>query len=165
MVKREAEDYYEVIEWAANQSWSNGNIGTNGVSYLAVTQWWVASLNPPHLKAMIPWEGLNDMYREVAFHGGIPDTGFYRFWTQGIFARWTDNPNIEDLIQAQQEHPLFDDFWKQRQVPLSQIKTPLLTCASWSTQGLHNRGSLKDLNKLHQKKNMCMDVKRGKLLR
>ncbi|MGT2341148.1 CocE/NonD family hydrolase [Staphylococcus aureus] len=38
--KREAEDYYEVIEWAANQSWSNGNIGTNGVSYLAVTQWW-----------------------------------------------------------------------------------------------------------------------------
>lgn len=76
MVKREAEDYYEVIEWAANQSWSNGNIGTNGVSYLAVTQWWVASLNPPHLKAMIPWEGLNDMYREVAFHGGIPDTGF-----------------------------------------------------------------------------------------
>lgn len=65
----------------------------------------------------------------------------YRCWTQGIFARWTDNPNIEDLIQAQQEHPLFDDFWKQRQVPLSQIKTPLLTCASWSTQGLHNRGS------------------------
>ena len=45
------------------------------------------------------------------------------------------------MIQAQQEHPLFDDFWKQRQVPLSQIKTPLLTCASWSTQGLHNRGS------------------------
>ena len=76
MVKREAEDYYEMIEWAAKQPWSNGNIGTNGVSYLAVTQWWVASLNPPHLKAMIPWEGLNDMYREVAFHGGIPDTGF-----------------------------------------------------------------------------------------
>ncbi len=50
----------------------------------------------------------------------------YRFWTKVFFARWTDNPNIEDLIQAQQEHPLFDDFWKQRQVPLSQIKTPLL---------------------------------------
>ncbi len=139
--KREAEDYYEVIEWAAQQEWSNGNIGTNGVSYLTVTQWWVASLNPPHLKAMIPWEGLNDMYREVAFHGGIPDTGFYRFWIQGIFARWTDNPNIEDLIQAQKDHPLFDDFWKQRQAPLHQIKTPILACASWSTQGLHNRGS------------------------
>ncbi|MGT2333501.1 CocE/NonD family hydrolase [Staphylococcus aureus] len=47
--KREAEDYYEVIEWAAKQPWSNG-IFANGVSYLAVTQWWVASLDPPHLK-------------------------------------------------------------------------------------------------------------------
>ena len=78
----------EVIEWASQQEWSNGSVGTNGVSYLAVTQWWVASLNPPHLKAMIPWEGLNDMYREIAFHGGIPDTGFIAFWIQGIFARW-----------------------------------------------------------------------------
>ena len=51
MVKREAEDYYEVIEWAANQSWSNGNIGTNGVSYLAVTQWWVASLKSTTFKS------------------------------------------------------------------------------------------------------------------
>ncbi|MFW3527615.1 CocE/NonD family hydrolase [Staphylococcus caprae] len=139
--EREAKDYYEVIEWASQQEWSNGNVGTNGVSYLAVTQWWVASLNPPHLKAMIPWEGLNDMYREIAFHGGIPDTGFYRFWIQGIFARWPKNPNIEDLIKAQSKHPLFDDYWKARQVPLSNIRIPLLTCASWSTQGLHNRGS------------------------
>ena len=77
--EREAKDYYEVIEWASQQEWSNGSVGTNGVSYLAVTQWWVASLNPPHLKAMIPWEGLNDMYREIAFHGGIPDTGFIAF--------------------------------------------------------------------------------------
>ena len=75
----EAKDYAQVIDWAGKQRWSNGNVGTNGVSYLAVTQWWVASLNPTHLKAMIPWEGLNDMYREIAFHGGIPDTGFYRF--------------------------------------------------------------------------------------
>lgn len=51
------------------------------------------------------------------------------------------NPNIEDLIKAQSAHPLFDDYWKARQVPLSNIRIPLLTCASWSTQGLHNRGS------------------------
>ena len=139
--KREAKDYYEVIEWASQQEWSNGNVGTNGVSYLAVTQWWVASLNPPHLKAMIPWEGLNDMYREVAFHGGIPDTGFFRFWIKGIFARWPNNPNIEGLIQAQKDHTLFDSYWKAHQVPLPQIRIPLFTCASWSTQGLHNRGT------------------------
>lgn len=29
---------------------------------------------------MIFWEGLNDMYREVVFYGGILDIGFYCFW-------------------------------------------------------------------------------------
>lgn len=79
----------------------------NGVSYLAVTQWWVASLNPPHLKAMIPWEGLNDMYREVAFHGGIPDTGFYRFWYDGLIKRWPETHDIENLQRMQKTHTLF----------------------------------------------------------
>lgn len=136
----EAKDYAEVIEWAGQQEWSNGNVGTNGVSYLAVTQWWVASLNPTHLKAMIPWEGLNDMYREIAFHGGIPDTGFYRFWYEGIVARWPET-EIEDLKKEQKLHTMFDEYWKGKQADLSAIKVPMFVCASWSTQGLHNRGT------------------------
>ncbi len=32
--KQDREDYYDLIEWAAVQSWSNGNVGLNGVSYL-----------------------------------------------------------------------------------------------------------------------------------
>lgn len=136
----EAKDYAEVIEWAGQQKWSNGNVGTNGVSYLAVTQWWVASLNPTHLKAMIPWEGLNDMYREIAFHGGIPDTGFYRFWYEGIVARWPET-EIEDLKKEQKLHTMFDEYWKGKQADLSAIKVPMFVCASWSTQGLHNRGT------------------------
>lgn len=136
----EARDYAEVIEWAGEQPWSNGNVGTNGVSYLAVTQWWVASLNPSHLKAMIPWEGLNDMYREAAFHGGIPDTGFFRFWYQGIVQRWPET-DIENLEKMQKEHPFFDDYWKGKQANLKNITVPMFVCASWSTQGLHNRGT------------------------
>ncbi|MFU1769450.1 CocE/NonD family hydrolase [Mammaliicoccus sciuri] len=136
----EAKDYAEIIEWAGEQEWSNGNVGTNGVSYLAVTQWWVASLNPSHLKAMIPWEGLNDMYREIAFHGGIPDTGFYRFWYEGIVARWPET-EIEDLKKEQKLHTMFDEYWKGKQADLSSIKVPMFVCASWSTQGLHNRGT------------------------
>lgn len=146
----EAKDYAEVIEWAGQQSWSNGNVGTNGVSYLAVTQWWVASLNPTHLKAMIPWEGLNDMYREIAFHGGMPDTGFYRFWYEGIIARWPDT-DIEDLKTVQQDHPLFDDYWKGKQANLSAIQVPMFVCASWSTQGLHNRGTFEGFKQASSK--------------
>ncbi len=137
----EAQDYYDVIEWAGVQQWSNGNVGTNGVSYLSVTQWLVAALNPPHLKAMIPWEGLNDIYREFAFHGGIPNTGFFRTWVHQMKARWPQNKEVEDLISEQQEHPLLDEFWEQRRPTLTNITVPMFVCASWSTQGLHNRGS------------------------
>jgi uncharacterized protein len=36
---RDADDYYDLIEWAAHQSWSSGAVGLIGVSYLAMSQW------------------------------------------------------------------------------------------------------------------------------
>lgn len=136
----EAQDYYKVVEWAGVQDWSNGNVGTNGVSYLAVTQWKMAALNPPHLKAMIPWEGLNDVYREIAFHGGMPNTGFFVRWAASLPSRWPDK-EVEDLTETAKKHPLFDEYWEQNMPDLAAIKTPMLVCASWSTVGLHSRGS------------------------
>src|SRR5215207_6605212 len=59
----EAEDFQDIIEWCGTQDWSSGAVVTNGVSYLAMAQWRVGQLNPPHLKAMIPWEGVSDLYR------------------------------------------------------------------------------------------------------
>ena len=35
----EANAFYDVIEWAGVQPWSNGNVGLNGVSYFAMSQW------------------------------------------------------------------------------------------------------------------------------
>src|SRR5260370_19859329 len=55
---RDAEDYYELIEWAARQPWSTGTVGLLGVSYLAVSQWRAPALRPPSLKALCPWEGV-----------------------------------------------------------------------------------------------------------
>jgi len=65
----EARDYYDGIEWAARQPWSTGRVGTSGISYFAMVQWLVANLKPPSLKAMIPWEGAADMYRDFGYHG------------------------------------------------------------------------------------------------
>ena len=127
-----AEDYYEVIEWAE----SVRIMETSGqMVFLILRDSMVGRIiKSTTFKSNDSLEGLNDMYRSSLSRRY---TGYWllSFLDSRYFARWTDNPNIEDLIQAQQEHPLFDDFWKQRQVPLSQIKTPLL-CASWSTQGL-----------------------------
>ena len=67
----EAVDFYDAIEWAAAQPWCNGKVGLSGISYFAINQWFVANLQPPSLKAIIPWEGFADIYRDALFHGGI----------------------------------------------------------------------------------------------
>lgn len=54
---QEDEDFYDLIEWAGTQPWSNGKVGLSGVSYLTSSQWRVAGLKPPHLAAINPWEG------------------------------------------------------------------------------------------------------------
>ena len=64
-------DFYDAIEWAAAQPWCNGNVGLSGISYFAINQWFVANHQPPSLKAIIPWEGFADIYRDALFHGGI----------------------------------------------------------------------------------------------
>ena len=77
---RETRDYYEAIEWAGTRSWSNGKVGLNGISYYAINQWHVAQLQPPHLTAMVPWEGAADAYRDWYRHGGILSNKFMEVW-------------------------------------------------------------------------------------
>src|SRR5579863_589406 len=52
--ENEGHDGYDTIEWSARQPWSNGMVGTFGLSYPAAVQWLAAVQGPPHLKAMVP---------------------------------------------------------------------------------------------------------------
>lgn len=52
--RQEGRDGYDTIEWAAAQSWSNGRVGTYGLSYPGAVQWLAAVESPPHLLAMAP---------------------------------------------------------------------------------------------------------------
>lgn len=142
--KQNGLDYYDLIEWAGTQEWSTGKIGLNGVSYLAWSQWMAASLNPPHLTAICPWEGFSDMYRELNYHGGIRETGLVGQITKHRFnAHYNRKYGIkENLLVSTGEHPLIDGYWTNRNPDLSKINVPALVCASWSDQGLHTRGSL-----------------------
>ncbi len=148
MSPQEAEDGYDLIEWAGVQGWSNGKVGMLGVSYLAWTQWRVAALNPPHLAAICPWEGVSDFYREFAFHGGIPETWFYPiFQVNCSFSRG----RVENLLELQKKHPLYDDYWAGKNADLSNITVPALITASWTDHGLHNRGTFEGYKKISSK--------------
>jgi len=52
--ENETRDGYDTIEWAAALPWSNGAVGTFGLSYPGAVQWLAAVAAPPHLKAMVP---------------------------------------------------------------------------------------------------------------
>ncbi len=72
---QERRDMYDLVEWAAQQSWSNSNIGMIGISYFAGTQMEAAVERPPHLKAIMPIAGTFDLY-ESATHHGLMSSGF-----------------------------------------------------------------------------------------
>ena len=52
--EQEGKDGYDTIEWAAAQPWSNGRVGTFGLSYPGAVQWLAAMEVPPHLVSIFP---------------------------------------------------------------------------------------------------------------
>ena len=47
----------------------------------------IAAEKPPHLKAIAPWEGLADYYRELMVRGGIPNTTFMEYRGSGYVGK------------------------------------------------------------------------------
>jgi predicted acyl esterase len=146
----DAQDYYDLIEWVATQPWCTGRVGLMGVSYLAMSQWRVAALKPPHLRAIIPWEGVTDLYREFAFHGGIPETKFIPIWFKIRIKRGRNRRFrlAEDFLVERERHPLDDGYWSSKRPILEDIEVPALVCASWSDHGLHTRGSIEGFERI-----------------
>lgn len=70
--QNEGKDGYDTIEWAARQPWSDGNVGTFGLSYPGAVQWLAAVENPPHLKAMVPAMTFSTP-RNFFYSGGLFD--------------------------------------------------------------------------------------------
>ena len=70
--QNEGKDGYDTIEWAAQQSWSDGNVGTFGLSYPGAVQWLAAVETPPHLKAMVPAMTFSTP-RNFFYSGGLFD--------------------------------------------------------------------------------------------
>ncbi|WP_188681257.1 CocE/NonD family hydrolase [Subtercola lobariae] len=136
----EADDLSQVIAWAAEQSWSSGRVGMLGVSYLALSQYKVAALNPPALKAICPWEGFTDAYRDFFTPGGVVENGFARVWL--FLTNRVAKLNI-NLAVERKKHPLRDEWWEKLTPDLSKITVPILECTSFSDDNLHSVGSMR----------------------
>ena len=91
----EFRDFYDAIEWAAAQPWSSGKVGLLGISYYAAGQWFVAAMRPPHLAAMLPWQGTYDFYRDRTRQDGIFASGFLeRWWARSVLRNQHGNADV-----------------------------------------------------------------------
>ncbi len=78
--KRENQDATEVMTWAHEQPWSNGNTAMTGASYMGIGQIFAAAGKPAGLKAIFPQVPAADVYRDVVASGGQIDSGFMPLW-------------------------------------------------------------------------------------
>jgi predicted acyl esterase len=174
---QEAVDFYDCIEWAGVQDWSNGKVGLNGISYYAMNQWQTAALQPPHLSAICTWEGAADMYRDLSHHGGIL-CDFIKNWydmqvrtvqhglaKRGPVSRVTGRPvcgdtelsdaelllNREDFAAAALKHTMDDKYWRARMPDWSKVTVPVFSAANWGGQGLHPRGNFEGFTRAASK--------------
>jgi uncharacterized protein len=141
---QEGEDVHDLVAWAAAQSWSTGDVGMLGVSYLAISQWEAAAQQPPGLKAICPWEGFTDAYRDLLFPGGIREDGFVRLWSMGL----RHVRQRYKMSEQQRRHPLRDDWWRGLVPALDRITVPALICGSFSDNNLHGRGSFRGFERI-----------------
>lgn len=144
----EAVDFYDAIEWAAKEPWCNGKVGLSGISYYAINQWMVANLKPPSLKAIIPWEGFADLYRDALFHGGILSVFMTNWFTAHFMHHKLGRASRHDADRWQKN---ILDFWvgnsldsgafKASQAQWGLIDLPFLSVGNWTGFGLHMRGN------------------------
>ncbi len=135
----EAEAFYDAIEWAGVQPWSNGSVGLWGMSYYAVNQHAVASLRPPHLKAMVAIGTDTDLYEEVIYPGGILNEEFFPNWFKnGIAPAICGDVDAKDFLATARANPFKDSdpsaiFGPRAEVlmnpDLSKVSVPLWTVA------------------------------------
>jgi uncharacterized protein len=165
----EFRDFHDAIEWAAAQPWSNGKVGLLGISYYAAGQWMIAAQRPPHLAAILPWQGTYDFYRDRTRQGGILGSGFLkRWWNRSVLRNQHGNPdtpltdidtgqrntgpaslapgklaaNRVEYIEELLARPLNGPWYEERSARLDRIRVPALVVANWGGLGLHLRGTI-----------------------
>ncbi|MET7518066.1 CocE/NonD family hydrolase [Streptomyces sp. NPDC005480] len=120
---QEQRDNHDAIEWLAARPHSTGRIGQTGVSYGGHTSVLAAVNQPPHLKAIIPVNALHDWYENTIYRGGIYSARI-RAWQSGV---------APGTLRTYADHPLYDDFWRDRSVMSrwDRLTVPTLEINGW----------------------------------
>ncbi|OQE22440.1 hypothetical protein PENSTE_c010G08678 [Penicillium steckii] len=141
MGSQDAEDGYDVVEAIAKMDWCNGNIGMAGNSALAISQWFIAAQQPPSLKAIAPWEGSGDIYREQFCRGGWFSMSNFDLIANAI-VRGHENSGLEDFEEMYRRSNVSSAFWEDKRADISKVQCPVYIRGS-DVSSIHTMGSIR----------------------
>jgi putative CocE/NonD family hydrolase len=98
----ESYDGYDTVEWLAAQPWSNGRIGTTGLSFTGANQQALAILRPPHLTTQVVLDaGFNYWYRTARYSGAHHEAILlpYAFWMAQAGKEAMADPLVRRALQ------------------------------------------------------------------
>ncbi len=116
----EGEDGYDTIEWAAAQPWSNGEIGTFGLSYPGAVQWLAAVEAPPHLKAAVPAMTFSSP-RNFFYAGGAWDLS----WISWIWDNIAPDARVKRGLPGPRTGREADAAWDAKWAAILPFRLPL----------------------------------------
>jgi len=73
-------DAYDLVDWIVRQPWSNGRVGSLGISYDGTCADMMLAEPHPAVRAVAPLFSLYDVFPDVAFPGGIHHAWFTEAW-------------------------------------------------------------------------------------
>ena len=141
MGQQDAEDGYDVVEAIAKMDWCNGSIGMAGNSALAISQWFIAAQQPPSLKAIAPWEGMGDLFREQFCRGGWFSMSNFDLIGKAI-VRGQAHSGLEDLEEMYRRSPVSSPYWADKRVDMTKIKCPAYIRGS-DVSSIHTMGAIR----------------------
>ncbi|HEV1998566.1 MAG TPA: CocE/NonD family hydrolase [Candidatus Dormibacteraeota bacterium] len=113
----EADDGHDTVQWAAEQPWSDGNVGMFGLSYMAQCCLLAASRRPPALRAIAALESPDSTTGGDRYRGGALSLGVLAGWAMSTIvppgvmraaqtdpSRWAEIPGVVDDIDNLDDH-------------------------------------------------------------
>jgi len=140
----EQQDHYEVVEWIAEQAWSDGQVAGTGAGYYATSQWQLGIQNPPHLSCIAPINGSLNPFRDLVSPGGLASNALVNDWyDREIRLGNAYTPGIERIVDldfraVQLSHPSYDEFWRERSSldSVRLVNVPVFAFHDWSLDRL-----------------------------
>lgn len=152
---QEINDGDDTLTWIADQTWSDGQVGMFGSSYLASVQWLAALNKNPALVAIAPAVSPGNYYRDVAYPGGAFSLLSRARWGIGLVGSRTNMTFAVDWINGIEHlpleelaesvgfnvrhfqdwlaHPTYDAYWKplNLEARAPEMAVPALNIGGW----------------------------------